>query len=120
MISECSGLVKRLVGFKLFRLDGTGYPIRLKTKPMNLFPKIIAVADVFHAMTSERAYRKKQSPFKVLEMIFHDDFGKFDIAVVKTLLSSFVNFSMGSQVKRTMDSSLKSFLLMLARKHDRS
>lgn len=55
------------------RLDGTGYPKRLKTKPMNLFSKIIAVADVFHAMTSERAYRKKQSPFKVLEMIFHDD-----------------------------------------------
>jgi HD-GYP domain-containing protein (c-di-GMP phosphodiesterase class II) len=52
---------------------------------MNLFSKIIAVADVFHAMTSERAYRKKQSPFKVLEMIFHDDFGKFDITVVKTL-----------------------------------
>ncbi|MES9737259.1 hypothetical protein ABWK46_07915 [Peribacillus frigoritolerans] len=28
----------------------------MKTKPMNLFTKIIAVADVFHAMTSERAY----------------------------------------------------------------
>ncbi|WP_230176260.1 HD-GYP domain-containing protein [Peribacillus sp. Bi134] len=81
------------------RLDGTGYPKRLKTKPMNLFSKIIAVADVFHAMTSERTYRKKQSPFKVLEMILHDDFGKFDIGVVKTLLSSFANFSMGSMVK---------------------
>ncbi|MFJ7937567.1 HD-GYP domain-containing protein [Peribacillus sp. NPDC096622] len=68
------------------RLDGTGYPKRLKSKPMNLFSKIIAVADVFHAMTSERTYRKKQSPFKVLEMILHDDFGKFDIAVVKTLV----------------------------------
>ena len=58
------------------RIDGTGYPKRLKTKPMNLFSKIIAVADVFH-----------------------DDFGKFDIAVVKTLLSSFANFSIGSRVK---------------------
>ncbi|WP_459735242.1 HD-GYP domain-containing protein [Peribacillus sp. N1] len=81
------------------RLDGTGYPKRLKTKPMNLFSKIIAVADVFYAMTSERTYRKKQSPFKVLEMILHDDFGKFDIGVVKTLLSSFANFSIGSMVK---------------------
>ena len=81
------------------RLDGTGYPKRLKTKPMNLFSKIIAVADVFHAMTSERTYRKKQSPFKVLEMILHDDFGKFDIRVVKTLLSSFANFFIGSRVK---------------------
>ncbi|PAL13271.1 hypothetical protein B8W99_10860 [Peribacillus simplex] len=71
----------------------------MKTKPMNLFSKIITVADVFHAMTSERVYRKEQSPFKALEMIFHDDFGKFDIAVVKTLLSSFANFSIGSRVK---------------------
>lgn len=81
------------------RLDGTGYPQKLKTKPMNLFSKIIAVADVFHAMTSERTYRKKQSLFKVLEMILHDDFGKFDIGVVKVLLSSFANFFIGSRVK---------------------
>ncbi|WP_232732110.1 HD-GYP domain-containing protein [Bacillus sp. mrc49] len=81
------------------RLDGTGYPKRLNAKPMNLFSKIIAVADVFHAMTSERVYRKKQSPFRVLEMILHDDFGKFDIEVVKTLLSSFSSFSIGSRVK---------------------
>ncbi|MDR4928811.1 MULTISPECIES: hypothetical protein [Peribacillus] len=60
---------------------------------------IIAVADVFHAMTSERTYRKKQSPFKVLEMILHDDFGKFDIGVVKTLLSSFANLFIGSRGK---------------------
>ncbi|MFJ7752615.1 HD-GYP domain-containing protein [Peribacillus muralis] len=81
------------------RLDGTGYPKSLNAKPMNLFSKIIAVADVFHAMTSERTYRKKQSPFRVLEMILHDDFGKFDIEVVKTLISSFSSFSIGSRVK---------------------
>ncbi|XHU85207.1 HD-GYP domain-containing protein [Peribacillus muralis] len=81
------------------RLDGTGYPKSLKTKPMNLFSRIIAVADVFHAMTSERTYRGKQSPFKVLEMILQDEFGKFDIEVVKTLLSSFASISIGSSVK---------------------
>ncbi len=54
---------------------------------IHIFSKIIAVADVYHAMTSERIYRKKQSPFKVMEMIMHDDFGKFDIAIVKALLA---------------------------------
>ncbi|MFF2287324.1 HD-GYP domain-containing protein [Peribacillus butanolivorans] len=81
------------------RLDGTGYPQTIKTKSMHVFSKIIAVADVFHAMTSEKLYRKKQSPFKVMEMILHDDFGKFDLAVVKTLLSGLANFSIGSKVK---------------------
>ncbi|MBO0998256.1 HD domain-containing protein [Bacillus sp. SD075] len=98
-----SSIIKDLVKIAVLehhgRLDGTGYPKGVKTKPMNLFSKIIAVADVFHTMTSERTYRRKQSAFKVLERILHDDFGKFDIGVVKTLLSSFANFSIGSMVK---------------------
>ena len=50
-------------------------------------------------MTSERIYRIKQSPFKVMEMILHDDFGKFDLTIVKTLLAGLTNFSIGSRVK---------------------
>lgn len=81
------------------RLDGSGYPQKMRAKSMHLFSKIIAVADVFHAMTSERVYRKKQSPFKVMEMIMHDNFGKFDITVVQALLAGFSSFSIGSKVK---------------------
>ena len=80
------------------RMDGTGYPETMRNKKMHLFSKIIAVADVFHAMTSERIYRKKQSPFKVIEMILHDSFGKFDIRVVRTLMEGIANFSVGSNV----------------------
>ncbi|MET1181660.1 HD domain-containing phosphohydrolase [Peribacillus simplex] len=74
------------------RLDGTVIP-KVENKTHELISKIIAVADVFHAMTSERTYRKKQSPFKVLEMILHDDFGKFDIGVVKTFYQASLTFS---------------------------
>ncbi|MGE7604334.1 HD-GYP domain-containing protein [Peribacillus sp. NPDC097675] len=81
------------------RLDGSGYPQKIRSKPMHLFSKIIAVADIFHAMTSERVYRKKQSPFKVIEMIMHDNFGKFDITVIRALLAGFSSFSIGSKVK---------------------
>ena len=66
---------------------------------IHIFSRILAVADVYHAMTSERLYRKKQSPFKVMEMIMHDDFGKFDIAIVKVLLASLTNFSIGNRVR---------------------
>lgn len=81
------------------RINGTGYPLRKKGDAIHIFSKIIAVADVYHAMTSERIYRKKQSPFKVMEMIMQDDFGKFDITIVKTLLAGLTNFSIGSRVK---------------------
>ncbi|MBM7693584.1 HD-GYP domain-containing protein (c-di-GMP phosphodiesterase class II) [Peribacillus deserti] len=81
------------------RLDGSGYPIRNKEQKLHPFSKIVAVADVFHAMTSERVYRKKESPFKVLEMIKQDYFGKFDLAVLQTLLDGISTYLSGNQVK---------------------
>ncbi len=81
------------------RINGSGYLLRKKGDAIHIFSKIIAVADVYHAMTSERIYRKKQSPFKVMEMILQDDFGKFDLRIVKTLLAGLTTFSIGSRVK---------------------
>jgi len=81
------------------RLDGSGYPLGEKSEKIHSFAKIIAVADIFHAMTSARLYRKKQSPFKVLEMIIQDNFGKFDIPAIKALQSGIMNCSIGSKVR---------------------
>ena len=50
------------------RLDGSGYPFGLTNNKIHTVAKIIGVADTYHAMTSERLYRKKQSPFKVLRI----------------------------------------------------
>ena len=69
------------------RLDGSGYPKGEKMEKISIFSQIIAVADVFHAMTSERIYRAKSSIFKVLEMIKEEEFGKYNIEVVNALIS---------------------------------
>jgi HD-GYP domain-containing protein (c-di-GMP phosphodiesterase class II) len=81
------------------RIDGSGYPLGDKNSKIHSFAKVIAVADIFHAMTSERYYKSKQSPFKVLEMILQDSFGKFDMSAIKPLSSALTNFSTGSKVK---------------------
>lgn len=81
------------------RMDGSGYPMGTRSESLHLYSKIIAVADVYHAMTSERVYRTKQSPFKVLEVIMHDHFGEFDHQVIQTLVGSIANFSTGTKVK---------------------
>ncbi|MDZ5471639.1 HD-GYP domain-containing protein [Bacillus sp. 31A1R] len=98
-----SPLVRDSVKISIFqhheRLDGSGYPMGEKGPKIHPFAKIIALADTFHAMTSERHYRKKQSPFKVLEMITQDNFGKFDITAINALQSGIMNFSIGSKVK---------------------
>ncbi|WP_428910293.1 HD-GYP domain-containing protein [Niallia sp. Krafla_26] len=81
------------------RLDGSGYPMGLAGNKIHDVAKIIAVADTYHAMTSQRTYRKKQSPFKVLELMRQDQFGKFDVQALGALCSGIINFSKGSQIK---------------------
>lgn len=81
------------------RLDGSGYPLSLKSNMIHPIAKIIAVADTYHAMTSERLYREKQSSFRVLELMKQDYFGKFDLTILQVLSSGVTNFSIGSKVR---------------------
>lgn len=83
------------------RLDGSGYPRGDKMEQVSVFSQVLAVADVFHAMTSERIHRSKESPFKVIEMIKEEEFGKFDVKVIQALLDLVVNLSVGTRVELT-------------------
>ncbi|GAE34400.1 HD-GYP domain-containing protein [Halalkalibacter akibai] len=81
------------------RYDGSGYPLATNSDKIHLFSQIVAVADVYHAMTSERYYRGKRAPLLVLEEINKEQFGKFDVKVVQTLFQSLVQFSLGDKVR---------------------
>ena len=81
------------------RLDGSGYPQGASAVTISVFAQILAVADVFHAMTSERLYRSKQSTFKVIEMIKEEEFGKFDIKVVQSLIDIVADLPIGTKVE---------------------
>lgn len=67
------------------RLDGSGYPKGSRGNEVSRTSQVLALADVFHAMTSERLYRAKKSPFRALEVIWGDEMGKFDIALLRAL-----------------------------------
>lgn len=81
------------------RLDGSGYPLGISQDKLHTYGKIIAVSDLYHAMTSERVYRSKQSPFKVLEELLHQQFGKFDPTITQTLVQSMTSLSSGMKVR---------------------
>ncbi|MBD7984208.1 HD-GYP domain-containing protein [Sporosarcina sp. Sa2YVA2] len=83
------------------RLDGSGYPRGDRMETISVHSQIIAVADVFHAMTTERLYRPKHSPFKVIEMIKEEEFGKFDLKVMEALHKLVGYLSIGTRVKLT-------------------
>lgn len=67
------------------RLDGSGYPDGLKDNEIPLCTKIIAVADSFDAMTSQRPYRKAKSSSEGIEELEQLSNEKYDRYVVSSL-----------------------------------
>jgi len=66
--------------------DGSGYPLGLKGDEIPLSARIVAVADVYQALTSDRPYRKAYSKSKALEIIKHETGTHFDPRIVKIFL----------------------------------
>jgi len=67
------------------RLDGTGYPDGLQGDEIPLTARIIAVADVYDALTSRRPYRAAWSRTQALELLDQEAGHQFDPACVAAL-----------------------------------
>ena len=80
------------------RLDGSGYPFGLKNDNISQFGKIIAIADVFDAINSNRSYRKKRLPFESLQIIRKESFGKLDYKYADIFLHHIFNYYLGKDV----------------------
>jgi HD-GYP domain-containing protein (c-di-GMP phosphodiesterase class II) len=65
------------------RWDGTGYPDTLGGETIPVQVRILSVADVFDALTSDRPYRQAMSVAEATELITHQAGQQFDPAVVK-------------------------------------
>lgn len=83
------------------RMDGSGYPRGDQGDKISQLSQLIAVADVFHAMTCERVYRAKESPYKVAEMMKEEDFGKFDSKILDALYEVIGMPSIGDKILLT-------------------
>jgi HD-GYP domain-containing protein (c-di-GMP phosphodiesterase class II) len=66
--------------------DGTGYPDKLAANDIALMARIVAVADAFDAMTTDRPYRKCMSPEKALEELEDKAGTQFDPECVEAFL----------------------------------
>ena len=68
------------------RWDGTGYPHRLAGEAIPLEGRIVAVADVFDALTSERPYKKAWTVEDALALLREQSGKQFDATVVGRFL----------------------------------
>lgn len=81
------------------KIDGSGYPNGLKDGEISLFSKIIAVCDVYDAITSKRAYKDKITPFETFEEMIEHGYGKLDTEIMLTFLNHIGSLYIGLKVK---------------------
>lgn len=79
------------------RLDGSGYPLRIKEGQIHEYSKIIMVADTFDAMIQNKVYKKKVSPFQAAEYLYWHSGTLFDPMVCHVLLANLAEFYVGKQ-----------------------
>ncbi|MCG7408400.1 HD-GYP domain-containing protein [Paenibacillus sp. ACRRX] len=81
------------------RLDGSGYPLRVKADKIHSYAKIVAIADMFHAMTQDRVYKRAESPYVALEHLHEASFGKLEPLMVQTFIQKMTQLAQGTVVK---------------------
>ncbi len=78
--------VRPIIGHHHERIDGSGYPAGLKGEEIPVGARIVGIADVFDALTSDRIYRAAFEPAKALEIMQKESGTTFDPMLLNTFV----------------------------------
>lgn len=87
------------------RLDGSGYPYGLGADAIPIEARIVAVADTYDALTSDRAYREARLPQEARRVIMEEAGRRLDARVVSAMFAA-----LDAQVGRPADAVRRTFL----------
>jgi putative two-component system response regulator len=74
------------------KIDGTGYPHGLAGEDIHIHARIVSIADVFDALSSERVYKKAFSIEKTIEIIEEGSGTHFDAELVRVFVNNLDEF----------------------------
>ena len=78
--------------------NGSGYPRALKNLKIHQYARIVAIADVYDAITTERPYQKARTPYQAYEIMSSEAGIKFDINLLESFFDNLAIFTPGSLV----------------------
>ena len=81
------------------RVDGSGYPRGLKGHSLTPFARMVAIIDVYDAMTTEQVYREELAPFEALKYLNQNKGKLFDNQLVALFIKMIGVFPVGSIVE---------------------
>lgn len=93
------------------RCDGSGYPTGLTMEEIDDYALIIAIADVYDAMTAARSYRAPLCPFEVIAEFEKDGLQKYKPKYILTFLENIANAYQNNRVMLSDGTSARIVLL---------
>ena len=104
LLKETTGINERqaLVALQHHeRLDGSGYPYGITGDEIDVFSRIVAVVDSFHAMTSNRIYHEAKPFYQVLVDMDKQTYGAFDPQITNLFIQKLMTTLIGQKVTLT-------------------
>jgi len=80
------------------KMNGKGYPLGVMDNKIHPYGKIVAVADIYDAMTSNRVYHSKSSPFQVFSILEDLAYSSLDPEIVMSFISTLSGYYVGDRV----------------------
>lgn len=104
IIKDNTGINKKVKDAVLMhheKENGTGYPFGIKSVSISSFAKIISIADAFDALTSERVYKKRQTPFDTFREFERIGIGEghYDPVILLKFIHNISQYYVGSKVR---------------------
>lgn len=81
------------------RLDGSGYPLKLADQKIHPYAQIVAVADMYDAMTANKPYRARMTPFEAVQVLVNDMFSQLNPTICSTFLHNLQAYLVGQIVR---------------------
>lgn len=81
------------------RCDGSGYPYGLTRNQIDSYAKMVAIADVYDAMTATRVYRDALCPFEAVSEFEEEGLQKYDTKYLMTFLENIENTYLLNRVR---------------------
>ena len=81
------------------RVDGSGYPRKLKSEEIGLFPRIVSIVDIYDAITTDRSYHDGISPHEAIRLIYEMEGDSFPPELMEHFIKCLSIFPIGSVVE---------------------
>lgn len=101
LLNKFGNVPKEVVNTALMhheKCDGSGYPYGLKGDEIDRYAKLVTIADIFDAMTSDRVYRAAMCPFAVIKTFEDEGIQKYEPQFILTFLENVSNSYLNHRV----------------------